>query len=201
MAGLTPKQQAFVNAYLIEPNATVAYRKACPNVKSDEVAGAAGRRLLRNVTVRAAIEAARERVAERVEIEAVRVVEEVAAVAFSDIGDILDFSGEQPRLRPAHQISEKARRAISGIKVKRSLEKTADGFREVEVIEFKLWDKNSAADKLARIKGMYKDTMEVKGQAVVQIDWDALAARRAAPDPIEERIRAEGPQRNGHHPQ
>jgi phage terminase small subunit len=52
---LTDKQARFVSEYLKDMNATQAYKRAGYQVKSDEVAGASARRMLRNVTVRTAI--------------------------------------------------------------------------------------------------------------------------------------------------
>ena len=51
MAGLSVKQQKFIDEYIISGSATEAYKKAYPNVKKDETAAAAGNRLLRNVKV------------------------------------------------------------------------------------------------------------------------------------------------------
>ena len=53
---LTPKQRIFCNEYLIDMNATRAYKKAYPNVKKDETAAQAGSRMLRNVKVKAYLE-------------------------------------------------------------------------------------------------------------------------------------------------
>ena len=50
---LTAKQKLFADEYLIDLNATRAYRKAYPSVKRDETAAQAGSRMLRNVKVRA----------------------------------------------------------------------------------------------------------------------------------------------------
>ena len=52
MAKLTDKQMIFANEYLIDLNATRAYKKAYPNVKKDSVAAANGNRLLRNAKVK-----------------------------------------------------------------------------------------------------------------------------------------------------
>lgn len=49
---MTEKQKRFVEEYLIDLNATRAYRVAYPSVKKDEVAAAAAVRLLRNVKVK-----------------------------------------------------------------------------------------------------------------------------------------------------
>ena len=52
MSKLTDKQMIFANEYLIDLNATRAYKKAYPNVKKDSVAAANGNRLLRNAKVK-----------------------------------------------------------------------------------------------------------------------------------------------------
>lgn len=52
MAKLTDKQMIFANEYLIDLNATRAYKKAYPNVKKDSVAKAAASRLLTNVNLK-----------------------------------------------------------------------------------------------------------------------------------------------------
>ena len=56
MDNLTPSQLAFCNEYLIEMNATKAYKKAYPNIKNDETASAAASRLLGKVNVKQYIE-------------------------------------------------------------------------------------------------------------------------------------------------
>lgn len=47
-----PRWEKFCQAYAVDGNATSAYKKAGYKAKDDESAGAAGRRLLQNVTVR-----------------------------------------------------------------------------------------------------------------------------------------------------
>ena len=56
MAKLTPKQERFVEEYLIDLNATRAYKKAYANVKKDSVAKAAASRLLTNVNLKSYID-------------------------------------------------------------------------------------------------------------------------------------------------
>ena len=48
---MTEKQKLFADEYLIDLNATRAYRAAYPSVKKDETAAAAAARMLRNVKV------------------------------------------------------------------------------------------------------------------------------------------------------
>ena len=56
MENLTAKQRIFCNEYLIDMNATRAYKKAYPNIKNDATAGQAGSRLLKNVKIKSYIE-------------------------------------------------------------------------------------------------------------------------------------------------
>ncbi len=53
---MTKKQKIFADEYLIDLNATRAYKVAYPSVKNDATAAAAAARLLRNVKVREYIE-------------------------------------------------------------------------------------------------------------------------------------------------
>src|SRR5947208_1767536 len=119
---LTPKRQRFVDEYLIDLNATAAYKRAGYAARSDNTAAAAAAKLLRNHKVAAAVQAAQAGRANRMQITADRVLAEVASLAFSDVGEVLDFSGTEPRLKPANAIPEKARRALASVKVKRYTE-------------------------------------------------------------------------------
>lgn len=71
--GMTEKQKIFADEYIIDLNATRAYKVAYPNVKKDNVASAAGSRMLGNVKVKAYIderleELKSERVADQQEV-------------------------------------------------------------------------------------------------------------------------------------
>ncbi len=53
---MTDKQKRFADEYLIDCNATRAYKVAYPSVKKDGTASQAGRRMLRNVKVKTYID-------------------------------------------------------------------------------------------------------------------------------------------------
>jgi phage terminase small subunit len=65
---LTPKQQRFVQEYLVDLNGAAAYRRAGYTVGSDTVARVEACRLLANPNVAAAIQAAQQARAERTEV-------------------------------------------------------------------------------------------------------------------------------------
>jgi hypothetical protein len=91
----------------------------------------------------------------------------------------LDFSGEEPKLKPANTIPLHARRAISSIKVRRHAEGRGDEAHEVEVRELKLWNKLAALDKLGEHLGLWGKHEGAGGEVNVNITAeDVLEAKR-----------------------
>lgn len=81
---LTPKQQRFVEEYLVDLNATQAAIRAGYSEKN---AGKIGPELLGKTGVSAAIQAAKRRLSERTEITAERILLELAKIGFADASD------------------------------------------------------------------------------------------------------------------
>ena len=77
---LNPNQQIFCDEYLIDRNATRACRKAYPDIKNDDVAAAAGSRLLRNVKVSAYLEEQKEQMHRSTIADAAEIREFLTAV-------------------------------------------------------------------------------------------------------------------------
>lgn len=178
---LTPKQERFVAEYLANGrNAAAAYRAAYDAARmSDQSVEKEAKKLLRHPLVAPRIAEVCAKAEAATEVTAARVLQELGLLALSDIGQVLDFSGTEPRLRPAAEIPEAARRAIASLKVKRHTEGSGDNAREVEVTEFKLWDKLSALEKLARHLGMFVERHEHSGTVELEI-VERLAVRPAS---------------------
>ena len=87
---LTAKQQKFIDEYLIDLNATRAYKAAYPKCQSDEAANAASSRLLRNVKVQEQIENEQKKIQERTQITQDKIVQELARIAFSNATDFVE---------------------------------------------------------------------------------------------------------------
>ena len=148
---MTEKQKIFADEYLIDLNATRAYRVAYPSVKKDETAAQAGSRMLRNVKVAAYIQERMEERQKRTEITQDRVLEELAAIAFARATDYAEVKGECVRIKDTDTLDEQQIRAIAGIKEGKY------------GIELKLNDKEKALELLGRHLGMFKDKLEVSG--------------------------------------
>lgn len=92
MAKLTPKQQRFVDEYLIDLNATQAAIRAGYSPKTADVQAS---RLLTNAKVTEAVSKAMKRRETRTEVTQDRVIEELAKIAFSDGSDFAEVVDEQ----------------------------------------------------------------------------------------------------------
>ena len=84
MAKLTEKQKIFVDEYLIDMNATRAYKIAYPHVKSEGSAMSAASRLLRNVKVKAYIGEQLEKISSEKIADAQEVMEYLTSVMRGD---------------------------------------------------------------------------------------------------------------------
>ena len=148
---MTEKQQIFADEYLINLNATTAYRVAYPSVKKNETAAAAAARMLRNVKVAAYIQERMQERQKRTEITQDRVLQELAAIAFAKADDYAEIKDECVRIKDTEELNEQQVRAIAGI------EQGKFG------IKVKLNDKEKALELLGRHFGMFKDKLEVSG--------------------------------------
>lgn len=148
---MTKKQKIFADEYLIDLNATRAYKVAYPSVKNDETAASAAARLLRNVKVVAYIQERMQERQKRTEITQDRVLQELAAIAFAKATDYAEVKDGKVIIKDTKKLDEQQIRAISGIK---------EGKFGIEV---KLGDKEKALELLGRHLGMFKDKLEVSG--------------------------------------
>ena len=94
---MTPKQQRFVEEYLVDLNAAAAARRAGYSVRT---ADAIGRENLGKPTVAAAIAAAQQNRSERTQVDSDWVLKRLHRDATADIADLFD---EQGRMKPADQ--------------------------------------------------------------------------------------------------
>jgi phage terminase small subunit len=168
--GLTERQAAFVREYLFDLNATAAYQRAGYKAASGRSAENAASRLLGNVGVQRGIQAGQQAKRARLQLAADQVIDEVRNLAFSDIGDILDFNGEQPKMKPANEIPAAARRCIASFKTKRYVEGKGDDAQVVEITEFKLWDKIAALNKLCAHLGIGVESEEDDEVEITQVN-------------------------------
>jgi len=151
-ATLTPKQRRFVEEYLIDLNATKAAERAGYSAKTARVIGPEN---LSKPAIAAEIQQRLNQRSQQCEVTAKRVTEELAAIAFSDIGELIEFTDTGYKLKPGAVVPEKARRAIASIKIRREI--VGEDEPPAEVVEFKLWDKVAALRQLYEYLGLLNE--------------------------------------------
>ncbi len=176
MANLTPKQKIFVNEYLVDLNATRAYKVAYPKVKKEETINALASRLTRNAKVADYISERMEKREKRTEITQDKVLRELAKIGFADITDYVKIveksytregkkiSYKDIEIEETKDIDTEKLGAISSIK------------QGVNGIEIKLSDKVRALEQIGRHLGMFNDRLELGGklnnEVNIKIDGD-----------------------------
>ena len=163
---MTKKQKIFADEYLIDLNATRAYRVAYPSVKKDEVAAVNGSKLLRNTKVQEYISERMQERQQRTEVTQDMVVKELAAIAFARATDYVEIRSNgvcsTVVIKPTTDLSDQQIRAIASIK------EGANG------IEIKLNDKEKALELLGLHLGMWNDKIKVDGEVTTNNPFEGL---------------------------
>lgn len=144
---MNEKQALFVKEYLIDLNAAKAAIRAG---YSETSAYNLGYRLLRNVEVRAAIEAALEARGERLAVSGDLVLKELAKIAFSDIRQVATWTEGGVRFRPSEEVDDETAAAIQEIS-----ESSTDNQRTTRTqLKVKMHDKMKALTLLSQHLGL-----------------------------------------------
>ena len=168
---MTDAQKRFCDEYLIDLNATRAYKVAYPNCKKDDTARANSSRLLTIANIQEYISKKQKEIEKRTEVTQDMVIKELANVAFSNGTDfaqivekeyeekIYDDEGNCIGIKPrkykcleltnTKDLTNQQKSAIAGIK------QTANG------IEIKTNDKVKALELLGRHLGIFNDKLDL----------------------------------------
>lgn len=134
---MTDAQKRFCDEYLIDLNATRAYKVAYSNCSKDETARANSSRLLTNANAQKYILEKQKEIEKRTEVTQDMVIKELSAIAFSKASDyaklkkmkhnvpvfdgegIVDYKEEEYigiEFTPTDNLTEEQKKALSGIK-------------------------------------------------------------------------------------
>lgn len=165
------RHEAFAQALAKGSSATDAYEAA-----GYSQSRTAASRLSSNVNIQARVRHLLSRAADRAEIDIARTLKELVRLGTSDVRRFFDESGN---LLPIHELDDDTAAAIASIEV---VTKALPGGSHEELdgqphggalkrnrgaeVEYKvrLWDKNSALEKIAKHLGMFIDRVEHTGK-------------------------------------
>ncbi len=155
MAKLTPKQQRFVEEYLIDLNGTQAAIRAG---YSHKTANEQSTRMLANVHIARVVSTAMAARSVRTGVTQDRVIRELARIAFVDPTKVVNFNTGVVQAN----ISEDDRMVLAGVKIK-----DGETFTEREV---KFADKLKALELLGKHLNLFTDTLQLTGDLPRIID-------------------------------
>lgn len=182
---LTPKQEAFAQAYIETGNASEAYRRAY-EVSSTTKANTIEKRaceLLKHGKVGGRIAELQAAHQKRHEVTVDRILSEYVKIAFADAGDYFDWGPDGVTVKSKSELTPAQRAVVAEV----SQTVTEKG----GTIRVKLHDKQTALAALGKHLGMFIDKHEVAGKDGGPIEtremsdrdfarWLALKLQRAA---------------------
>lgn len=156
---MTDAQKKFCDEYLIDLNATKAYKVAYPNCKKDDTARANSSRLLTKANIKEYIAERMEERAKRTEVTQDRVIKEFAKIAFLNPKNLFDDDG---CLKDISEIDDITAGAIAGIEVFEEYQGYGEDREYIgRTKKIKIADKVKALENLGRHLGIFKDKLEV----------------------------------------
>lgn len=185
--GLTPKERLFVSEWLIDKNATRAYRAAGYKAKNDNVAAVRSHHLLRDSKIAVVVQRELACHAVRLEISADKVLREYARIAFADARDLYREDGS---LKQPHEWDDDVAATIGEVEVEEEFSGRGDK-RELSGYTRKIhrWDKLRALDKLTKHLGICLDRqLHEHTGVVVQEHWAAMDLVALLPPDVQERL-------------
>lgn len=156
MPKLTPKQELFINEYLIDLNATQAAIRAGYSEKTAQEIGAEN---LSKPMIQAAIQKAQAKTAKKLEITRDMIADEYRKLAFSDMRKFSKWTPDGVTLIDSKELDDDSAACVAEV----SQTVTKDGGS----IKFKLHDKKGALDSLSKMLGFVIDKTELEGQVEV----------------------------------
>lgn len=160
---LTKMQELFVKEFHLCGNATEAALKAGCTEKS---ASSLGSRWLKMVKVQQALSLLQKETEENYGIRKQDLIDELKAIAFGHIGELLDWTGDEVTIKPKDQLTVTQMKFIDSIQYEKRMESTGetdpetgkDVFAPVYKIKFNTLakEKREAIKMLGQLTGLWK---------------------------------------------
>lgn len=155
-AKLNDKHKIFISEYLVDRNATAAAIRAG---YSEKTAKQQGSRLLTNADIKAEIDRRTEKRAERLEITADRVLQEIAKLAFMDPRRFFNSDSSPKQIG---ELDDDTAAALAGMEVVELFDGQGDQKHCYGLLKkYKLADKGQNLERLGKHLKLFTDRVEV----------------------------------------
>ena len=161
---LTPKQELFCREYLIDLNASQAAIRAGYSIKT---AYSIGQENLNKPEIQEQIRQLMDKRTERTQVDADKVITELAKLAFSNMKDYVEFDGKTVTLKDSKDLTTDQMACV--FEVSDHITQTT------RTRKFKLHDKLKALDSLSRHLGLYESDKAPAVNVNVGINIDNMS--------------------------
>lgn len=156
---MTEAQKRFCDEYLIDLNATRAYKAAYSSCKKDETASVNASRLLRNANVQNYIQEQKEQLKEKVNVTQEQVINQLARIAFGDIRKLYNESGG---LKNIQDLDDDTAAILTSIESTEEFDGYGEDREQIGYTKkVKIADKAKALDMLGKYFGIFTEKVEV----------------------------------------
>src|ERR1700712_4002975 len=185
---LTPKQLAFCNEYLIDMNATRAALRAGYSAST-----ALNGQLMNMPKIKLYLQEKTADAVQRADVSHARVLNELCKIAFGNMGNYFAADGS---IKPTNELSDDDKAALWSV----SVGDAGSGTTAVSTTKFRMYNKLSALDKIAKHIGFYIPNLPENQTIYSYVTPADITADDGFDDPIlaeeirvyEEKNRAEG---------
>ena len=164
---LVEKQEKFLQRYVQDFNITKAYKYAYGTNKTDEVAVAAGSRLLRGVKVKTRLDEILAERAKETKVDSTYIVEYLKGAAELDLEDFATIGKSGVTLKEFKSIPKHIRKYCTEVTMSESKRGTV-------MVNFKVFSKEKAIDMLAKHTGATRERVELSGNITVNSITDLV---------------------------
>lgn len=172
--GLTPKQQRFVDEYLVDLNASAAARRAG---YSERTANRMASENLSKPDISAAIAAAVAERSKRTQVDADWVLKRLANEADADLADLYDDGGNLLPMREWPMVFRKG--LVVGFETQHEVEGSGESARRLLVRKIKLQDRVKTVELIGKHVGVqaFREKLELSGHLSLSNELAALNAK------------------------
>ena len=161
MTKLTPKQQRFIEEYLIDLNATQAAIRAG---YSEKTAGSIGHENLTKPEIQEALTLRRQVIAVATDITPEKVISELAKLGFSNMQDFIRITSSGDPMADLSNLTRDQAAALAEFTVEDFTDGRGEDARDVRRVKFKLADKRAALVDIGKHLGIFKERVEHTGK-------------------------------------
>lgn len=159
--GLNELRLRFIDEYMVDLNASAAYRRVRPAAKNADVHS---HKLIKEPAVRAEVNRRRAALSKKAGVTVERIVAELALIGFANMADYMRPGADGDPVLDFSKLSRDQAAALTEVTVEDFRDGRGEDARDVRRVKFKLADKRAALVDLGKHLQMFVEKIEHSGK-------------------------------------